>query len=121
MVTLGRSGNFIIKRYGDGRQTWLRITTADGGWRMDFRDDTLKYAWILMCMASENPGVQKALESWITITYHTANAIPDPEYLDRAIDNLYELNERAIALNEKQGAGREEAPDDSGKQVQTPE
>ena len=94
MTELARFGNFLIKRMGDGQSMWLRVMSVDGGWRMDFRDDSLKYGVIASCLASENEGVRRALEAWIVVSYHTAQVWPDPEYLDEAADCLHRLRDR---------------------------
>lgn len=94
MVEIARFGNFLVKRYGDGWNQWLRVTTVNGDWRMDFRDDSLKYGWIANCLASGSEAVIKAVEMWIVIAYHTAQVWPDPEYLDEAADCLGRLQDR---------------------------
>lgn len=81
---IGRYGNFVVKSYGDGQHRWLRICTIDGGWRIEFRDDTEKYTWITACLGEESDGVQSALESWIVLTYHMANVWPDVDFLHEA-------------------------------------
>ncbi len=120
MTLLGRAGNFLIKRFGDGRQTWIRISSVSGGWRMDFSDDTIKYAWILLCLASDSEGVHKALESWILVLYQTSFCNPDPEFLNASCDNLFALDQRAVKarLEEEKKAlaeakGKEATPADA--------
>ena len=98
MTLLARFGNFLVKSFGDGRNSWIRIVTVDGAWRMDFRDDSMKYGWIAQCLASENEGVKKAVEMWIIVSYHTAHVWPDPQYLDEATDCLGRLQERVSKL-----------------------
>lgn len=91
---LGRYGNFIVRSMGDGQNKWIRISTADGGWRVDFRDDTEKYAWIMECLAEESEGVQCALESWIVLAYHMANVWPDREFLEEGVAMFGNLQKR---------------------------
>lgn len=88
-----RLGNFLVKRYGDGEFSYVRICTADGSWRMDFREDTMKYAWILM-LASDTK-LHLALEAWIVITFHAAFCNPDREFIDNMIKELHALALRA--------------------------
>ncbi len=91
---LARFGNFLIKKYGDGQNLWVRVMSVDNTWRMDFRDDSLKYGWIITCLQAGTEGVLKALEMWIIIAYHTAQVWPDPEYLNESSDCLNRLQER---------------------------
>lgn len=91
---LGRYGSFIVRSWGDGLNKWIRIGTADGGWTMDFRDDTEKYAWILACMAEESEGVQCALESWMVLAYHIAHVWPDKEFLEESVTMFGNLAKR---------------------------
>lgn len=86
-------GNFIIKKLGDGEHSYIRIGTIDGGWRMDFRDDTLKYAWILLLVSDEK--YRMALEAWLVMAYHVANCNPDKEFVDNTLKELFALGERA--------------------------
>lgn len=107
---LGRYGNFIVRSQGDGLNKWLRICTADGGWKMDFRDDTEKYTWIMACLDEESEGVQAAFESWIVLTYHTAHVWPDREFLEESVAMFGNLKkrmaERSIAT-EKEKDGKD--------------
>lgn len=91
---LKRYGNFIVRSWGDGLNRWLRIGAADGGWTMDFRDDTEKYTWLMACMAEESEGVQAALESWMVLTYHMAHVWPDKEFLEESVAVFDDLKKR---------------------------
>lgn len=94
MMEIARFGNFLLKKFGDGQNSWLRVMSVDGAWRMDFRDDSLKYGWIASCLGSGSDGVMRALEAWIIVSYHTAQVWPDPEYLDEAVGCLERLQKR---------------------------
>lgn len=91
---LKRYGNFIVRSCADGQDRWIRIGTADGGWRMDFRDDTEKHAWIMGCIADGSEGVQAALESWMVLAYHMAHVWPDREFLEEGVAMFGNLAKR---------------------------
>lgn len=94
--TLMQLSNFLIKKRGDGEFTFVRITCSDPSWAMEFREDTFKYAWILMLMAEEK--YHGILESWITMSYHMTNANPDPAFLESCLRELESLNQRTLEL-----------------------
>lgn len=96
---IARYGNFVVKSYGDGQHLWLRICTIDGGWRIGFRDDTEKYAWIMACLGEGSEGVQSALESWIILTYHMANVWPDVDFLREASMLFGNYTKRLTAMS----------------------
>ena len=91
-------GNFIIKKKGDGEFSYIHIVTTDGGWMMDFREDTFKYGWILMLAAEER--YHEILRAWITVSYHVTMCSPDPQFLDDTIKALQGLNQRALEMSE---------------------
>lgn len=94
-------GNFMVKKYGDGEYLYVRVCTIDGSWRMDFREDTFKYAWALM-LTSE-PKYYEILRAWITLSYHTTMASPDPIFIDKVIKEIYALQERAQNVKKNEG------------------
>lgn len=89
---IGRFGNFLVCRVGDGQHSWLRVTTADGGWRMEFRDDTEKYGWVMQLCSDER--LARVFEMWIVINYHVSGCNPDPRFLEDAVNALEGLKER---------------------------
>lgn len=92
LQTVLQLGNFLIKKEGDGEYTYIRISTVDGNWGMDFREDTMKYAWVLMLSSDEK--YHEALRGWIVTNYHLAMCNPDAQLLENTIKELYALNER---------------------------
>ena len=101
-----QTGNFVIKKYNDNEYSYIRIETAGGAWRMDFREDTFKYSWILMlCSEEKHHGI---LQAWIVITYHVAMCSPDPEFLDAMIKELSALDKRYQEIYQQPEAVGEE-------------
>lgn len=107
-------GNFIIKKKGDGEYRYIRISTVDGSWGMDFREDTFKYAWILLLASEER--YHEALKGWIVVNYHTAMCNPDPEFLDNVIKELYALSDRAAAYAESKRENREKSEEEEAEE-----
>ena len=100
VTEIARFGNFLIKKIGDGQNLYLRVMSVDGTWRMDFRNDSLKYGWIISCLADGKDGVMKALESWIVLSYHMANVWPDIQFMEDGIKLFQQLQERVRRNNE---------------------
>lgn len=95
MTDICRLGNIIVKKSGDGMHDWIRVVTADGGWRLEWRDDTMQYAWVMM-LAAGSEREKKILEMWTVMAYHTTNAMPDPQYLEDVADALQRLDKRTL-------------------------
>lgn len=94
-----RLGNFLIKRYSDDIFTYIRITTAAGEWRMDFREDSLKYSWILMLAGDEK--LHEVLRAWIVVCYHGAMCNPDVEFLEAQLLEFDNLGQRAMQFQQQ--------------------
>lgn len=92
-------GNFLIKKKGDGEFSYIRISTVDGSWGMEFRDDTFKYAWIMMLSSDEK--YHEALRAWIVVSYHMGMCMPDAEFLEEALKSLDGLQERSREMSEE--------------------
>ena len=92
-------GNFLIKKKGDGEFSYVRISTIDGGWSMEFKEDTFKYAWILMLSAEEK--YHEALKAWIVVCYHLTMCNPDGEFMEDVLKSLDGLARRSIEISEK--------------------
>ena len=103
-----RLGNFIIKKKGDGEFSYIKVGTIDGAWGMEFREDTFKYAWILMLSTEER--YREILRAWLTVSYHTVMCNPDPEFLNNAIKELQALGERAVEREKERPASLDEEP-----------
>lgn len=86
-------GNFIVKRYDDGIFLHIRITTAEGGWSIDYRQDNFKYAWVLTLLADEK--FHDVLQAWMVMLYHVTACNPDPEFFERIFAELDNLGQRA--------------------------
>lgn len=102
-------GNFIVKKYGDGEVLYVRVCTADGSWRIDFREDSFKYAWILMLSSEQR--YHEILKAWITVSYHTTMCNPDPVFLENIIQELHSLGERAQKMEEARQKETTKSPD----------
>lgn len=89
-----RVGNFIIESYDYGEWRYLRIRSADGGWVLEFREDTMKYSWVSM-LCSETR-YHKILESWVVLLYHVTCAHPDPAFMYGIMGELGRLRDRAL-------------------------
>lgn len=89
-------GNFAIKKKHEGDFSFVRIMSIDGSWRMDFREDTFKYSWILMLASEEK--YHGILQAWLVIVYHTAMCNPDPEFIDGILKEFEELSKRTFTI-----------------------
>ena len=58
---------------------------------MDFRDDNIKYSWILLALDE----CRDALEAWITLTHHLTHRNPDLRFMEDCFNALGELDKRA--------------------------
>lgn len=106
---LARVENFIVSVRGDGEYNYVRVREVGAGWSMAFRDDTFKYAWILMLAAEEK--YHRILLSWIVAAYHTAMCAPDPEFLEDIIAALGRLGDRSAERALKEESDTESATD----------
>lgn len=102
-----RVGNFIVRKRGDGEHSFMCLTTADGGWRTEYRDDTMKYAWV--AMLATDPRHHEILHAFVVLAYHVTSCNPDGEFLNDAISALRGLQERAAAY---------ESPDEKQKRAE---
>lgn len=92
-------GNFLIKKKGNGEFSFIRVSTVDGTFAMDFREDTMKYAWLIMLASDDR--YHEILRAWLTVAFHVVMCNPDPQFLDNTIKELYALNDRASAIEQE--------------------
>lgn len=98
--------NFLIKKYKEDGMGYLRISDVNDSWRMEFREDTFKYSWILLLGADKK--YHDILLAWIVLSFHMSMCVPDPQFIDDMLKSLEDLGRRSVERDEQKESGEVE-------------